>query len=235
MNLRENLQRDSIIFKHACSGPVIFSPGLNKFVFEHRTDDYTYRMIEQDCTASGLDFSLGCFNDFIAQLRGYDRQELMPWYKILPDSMVLPGEIICLNPGSDSGLSLLKVSHRNYFVVDSIDRGMLLSTLTTDENAEFESNHSLRLYPFGSVKVERVYLDVPDRISRTVDYSHSRDFNRSKVSENIAPLMQLCLQALYGNEFSTQYNFLSREFADNGISAHVIKRVAQAYLKKHHE
>ena len=233
MNIRADLQRDSIIFKHVYSGGVIFDPSLNKYVYEHWTSDAIYRRIEEECNAAGLRFNISDFNEYISSIRVYGSNQGMSWDRFLSAAWLLAGEVVVFNPGMDSTLTLLKLSPSSYLVLDSKEKDNILSVVATNGEVHIDLKRKIHFNPLGDVEINWISILPPNRVSRTVDYINSKLYNRNKVSRDISEIVSRTIVSLHQNDFISDFPDIVKTFALNGISSGVVLKIAEAYLKKY--
>lgn len=233
MNIRADLQRDSIIFKHVSSGGVIFDSSRNKYVYEHWTSDAIYRRIEEECNAAGLRFDISDFNEYISIIRGYVHNLGINWDRFLSSAWLLAGEVVVFNPGMDSTLTLLKLSKTSYLVLDSKENDYILLVVATNGETDFDLKRRIYFNPIGDVEINWISILPPDRVSRTVDYVNSKLYNRNKVSLDISEIVSRTIVSLHQNDFISDFTSIVNAFALNGVSSGVVLKIAEAYLKKY--
>ncbi|MDE6409349.1 MAG: hypothetical protein K2K81_03775 [Muribaculaceae bacterium] len=232
MNIRAALQRDSIIFKNISTGSIYLDTSLNKFIYDHRIDDYIFRKVANECSVIGFEFNTDIFNEFIFSIRDYNSGDTISWDRTLPEKYILPGEIIELNAGDNSFLSLLKLRSGEYLIVDSYDKDLLLKNVSTNGESEFEINGNIFFHSIGDLKISWLNIVLPDRVCRTVDFVNSKLYNRNKVKEDISVEVRRSLMFLHQNEYIKNHKSLLNDFAASGISSFALRKISNSYLKK---
>lgn len=231
-SLRDNLKRDSILLQHICKWGIIYDSSAGRYGFECRTDEQTFIEILTKTRLAGLLFNNECFNSFIASAKGKIQNVGINWDRELPDELILPGEVILLNAGTQHKLRLIKIASGKYLIVESEKNDQLLISLYTHKSTRFTPGSFVDFDIIGTYPVQWIHILPPPRINRVLDYSISHLYNRTTVAENISELVPVIMQPLMTDQFEKNFSKIVSKFASCGISSWTMRVIVDAYVKK---
>lgn len=228
-----NLKRDSILLKHICANGIVFDSSRCRYMFECRTDDYTFRKIQSETRLAEVSFDIDCFNTFVAGLRGYvDALSECPDFPVR-ESHILPGEVFDLELKEANSVRLMKIAPARYLIVASKDSKEVLKSLATDGNRIFGAGESIRFEGKGNDKITRILFLPPPRVNRSIDYGRNSRYSRSAVATDISELVMRTIISLRDDNFIQNFPDIAKEYAAAGISSWSLRVIADAFVNIH--